>query len=447
MKVDNYDFSSKCIEPNEDNYDFSSKCIKPNEIDFVIYHGKCTDGFTSAMCCWYWRLQQKLSVGNDSIVFYPAWHGSSPPDVTGKNVLMCDFSYKKDPLNTMLQQANKFLILDHHKTAQSELNEVPSENKVFDMDHCGAYITWRYFFGYDVPVPRMIVYVEDNDCWFKKQPKTLEFTSFIFSRPFEFEEYVKFLDDKYLDDVVFKVGEGMVIQNEDYKTWLASKIVPHFIQFKGSYYFAGHLSQDILRSELGNYAFTVLPYLNFSVMYGNNQFMGSTSYSLRSTDDRSDVSKIAKSLGGGGHRNAAGCGSDVVNSTLPCRVIDKYDMYYLLDNVYDVQIDGLNLIVFNNASFAKHMVKYLMQERTENVQEGSFILMTNKNNEITENRVYDAAVVFSTVRATSIGYVKLKNNFNEELSIKMAKLFSNNVEFDKDGFGKFDDESSKSFLY
>ena len=31
-----------------------------------------------------------------------------------------------------------------------------------------------------------------------------------------------------------------------------------------------------------------------------------TTYSLRSMDDRMDVSEIAKSYGGGGHRNAAG---------------------------------------------------------------------------------------------------------------------------------------------
>jgi len=423
--------------------------MKPDEVNFVIYHGKCTDGFTSVMCCWYWRLKQQLSVDIDSIVFYPASHGSNPPDVTGKNVLMCDFSYKKDPLNNMLEKANKLLILDHHKTAQSELDEVPSINKVFDMDHCGAYITWRYFFGYETPLPRMITYVEDNDCWFKKQPKTLEFTSFIFSRPFEFEEYVKFLDNEYLDNIVFKVGEGMVIQNEDYKKWLAEKIVPHFIQFKGLYYFAGHLSQDILRSELGNYAFTALPYLNFSVIYGNNHFTGSTGYSLRSTDDRSDVSKIAKTLGGGGHRNAAGCGSDTINSTLPCRVIDTYNMYYLLDNVYSVKIDELNLLVLNNASFAKHMTKYLVQERTENVQEGSFILMTNKNNDVTENIVYDAAVTFSISNKFLSGYIKLKNNYDDDLLDKINKLFNNGISFKKDGFGLVDKvmATSRDFLY
>lgn len=423
---------------DDDNYSFSSKCLIPEDINFVIYHGKCTDGFTSAMCCWYWRKQKGLSVNEDEITFYPAHHGSSPPDVSGKNVLLCDFTYKKDPLNIMLLQANKLLILDHHKTAQSELDEVPVENKVFDMNHCGAYITWRYFFGYDIPVPRMITYVEDNDCWFKKQPKTLEFTSFIFSRPFEFEEYVKFLDDSYIDDVAFKTGEGMVIQNEDYKKWLSEKIIPHFVKIKGLYYFVGHLHQDILRSELGNYSFTVLPYLNFSVIYGNNHFNGSTTYSLRSENNRTDVSKIANLFGGGGHRNASGCALNVITSTLPCRIIDSYSSYYILENVYSVTVGELKFAVLNTASFSKHLAKYLMQERTENVQEASFILIENENNDITENVTYDASIVFNIVGRNASGYIQLKSEHDEQLKQSVNSILpgENVIDFDDNGFGQ-----------
>ncbi len=45
----------------------------------------------------------------------------------------------------------------------------------------------------------------------------------------------------------------------------------------------------------------------FSCVFNFDFINQNTFFSLRSTDDRTDVSKIAKKLGGGGHRNAAGC--------------------------------------------------------------------------------------------------------------------------------------------
>lgn len=43
----------------------------------------------------------------------------------------------------------------------------------------------------------------------------------------------------------------------------------------------------------------------FTASYSDNLAQGIRNYSLRSMDEREDVSLIAKQLGGGGHRNAA----------------------------------------------------------------------------------------------------------------------------------------------
>jgi len=48
------------------------------------------------------------------------------------------------------------------------------------------------------------------------------------------------------------------------------------------------------------------PNLDFAVVWCYNGEANQTSFGLRSCDDRADVGKIAKSLGGGGHRNASG---------------------------------------------------------------------------------------------------------------------------------------------
>lgn len=81
--------------------------------DMVIYHDNCADGFGAAWACWMrW---------GDACEYVPANYGQVPPDVTGKNILIVDFSYKRPELETMANAAASIVILDHHKTAQAEL--------------------------------------------------------------------------------------------------------------------------------------------------------------------------------------------------------------------------------------------------------------------------------------------------------------------------------------
>ena len=58
----------------------------PRDVDLVIYHKNCTDGFGSAYAAW--RL-----LGNRA-EYIACAHGETPPDVRGKKVAICDFSFK-----------------------------------------------------------------------------------------------------------------------------------------------------------------------------------------------------------------------------------------------------------------------------------------------------------------------------------------------------------------
>lgn len=420
-------------------YDFTTKVLKPEEVNYVIYHGNCMDGFTSAMCCWYWRKCNKLSNDEDAITFFGSMHQTPPPsDLEGKNVLICDFSYRKKNMEKVLEKANKVLILDHHKTSQKDLEYVDDSMKAFDMNHCGSYITWRFFFGYDEKVPRMILYVEDNDCWFKKLPLTEEFTYYMSSVAFEFDEYVKFLDDDYLDTVVFPMGKGMVKINNKYIDKMINNAIPHFMQIGNKYYFVGHIQQELLRNELGNTMFKHLPFINFSVVYGQNVWKGCTYYSLRSDFTRSDVSVVAEKLGGGGHRNASGCRFNHLTNSLPFKIIDKYSLYYKLSDVYMTICRGMNILLFNTTYRSKQMASYLMQERTNGVQEGSFILMNNPDSGMTGNLTYDAAIVYNFTDKSMSGYINIRDKCDEESRNKIKSLFDETeIEMFHRNMGKF----------
>jgi len=76
-----------------------------------IYHGNCADGFASAVIV-------RVALGLENVDFYAGVHQNPPPDVTGREVLIVDFSYKRDVLLEMADSAICIQILDHHASAQ-----------------------------------------------------------------------------------------------------------------------------------------------------------------------------------------------------------------------------------------------------------------------------------------------------------------------------------------
>ena len=81
-----------------------------------IYHGNCADGFGAA-----WAVRKAL--GAENVDFHAGVYQSPPPDVTDRDVIMVDFSYKRDVVAEMAEKARRVLILDHHKSAFEDLGD------------------------------------------------------------------------------------------------------------------------------------------------------------------------------------------------------------------------------------------------------------------------------------------------------------------------------------
>src|SRR3990167_9339886 len=97
----------------------------------VIYHSNCFDGFGAA-----WVLR---GVYPDA-TFIPATYGDAPPDVTGQDVVIVDFSYPRDVLLAMRQSSRSLVVADHHKTAQANCEGLDFCH--FDMNRSGAGLAW-----------------------------------------------------------------------------------------------------------------------------------------------------------------------------------------------------------------------------------------------------------------------------------------------------------------
>lgn len=280
-----------------------------------IYHGNCADGFTAA-----WVVRRKFE---DRFDFHAGVHGDPPPDVAGRHVVIVDFSYKRPVLEAMAASALSVLILDHHKSAQEALADLPppppdpygrrekgtihvnlppGSCAIFDMKRSGAQIAWDYFFGSISRRPQLVDYVGDRDLWRFKMPFSREVSAYIFSHEYDFKQWDRLasrlgtahgrravaqmggaIDKKHHKDVAELVGETQR------RMILGGHSVP-----------VANLPYT-LSSDAGHLMAQGEP---FAACYWDTP--SGRVFSLRSTDSGLDVSEIARMYGGGGHRNASG---------------------------------------------------------------------------------------------------------------------------------------------
>jgi hypothetical protein len=145
--------------------------------DVCVFHDPCADGFTAA-----WAVQLRYP---ECEMRPGRYEPSDGPQVAGKHVLLVDFSYKRPMLEKIIAEAASVTILDHHKSAQADLEPLLAEGVLkgeFDMLRSGAMMAWQFCFppGVTLPfgldrdyeagyVPWLVRYVQDRDIWTWKE--------------------------------------------------------------------------------------------------------------------------------------------------------------------------------------------------------------------------------------------------------------------------------------
>jgi oligoribonuclease NrnB/cAMP/cGMP phosphodiesterase (DHH superfamily) len=254
----------------------------------VIYHAHCDDGFGGA-----WVAHRDFG---DAATYHPASYGDAPPDVSGMDVLIVDFSYPRDVMIAMHSQANSMVVLDHHKTAKADCEGL--DFCTFDMERSGARMAWDHFNPSVIP-PALIRYIEDRDMWRFELEDSKEITAWIRSHPHDFDTWDT-LADFFIDDAVYAVGEGRAILRSQ------SKQIASLCKGARRANIGGHdvpvLCSALYQSEIGHIIAEGEPFA--AVWFYHSD--GGRVWSLRSSAIGIDVSEIAKLYGGGGHKHAAG---------------------------------------------------------------------------------------------------------------------------------------------
>ena len=331
----------------------------------VIYHDNCADGFGAAFAAW-------LTLG-DEAEYVACRYGEEFTYITeiaasNCEVYILDFSFPRDVMDLIFKHSKRVVWLDHHKTAfemwlgydhQKEgwfVDNNAPHYICLDHHNSGALLAWKFFHP-DFDVPLFIKHIDDYDRWQFKVEGTKVFNKALWSyAPWTFEQWRDwFYDvedgfghtywsdfyhegeailrahDQNVQSVVKGAARGCVIKLPAHQLYDDDdSYKPKSILDRNGEVVLGlckvcgraecELDDDC---EIAGLAANCPPHLTsdvghelatksgtFGLCWTLSQEGLVAKCSLRSNGDY-DVSAIAKTFGGGGHRNAAGFEVDI----------------------------------------------------------------------------------------------------------------------------------------
>jgi len=251
--------------------------------------------------------------GTDA-VYKACQYGDPPPEVGGFDTLiMVDFSFPLATLKSMAFKLKKLVVLDHHKSAMEDLKDAEAmlkemytnceTNIVFDMGKCGCRLAWEYF-NEVARLPILLGYVEDRDLWQWKLEDSHDINAAICSYPMEPDVWLRLRQQfRFQTDLVsFLKDVGGHIRRYQTKV-----IIPAIVKRSTMIEHDGFTVPCVNVSER-SFISDALQELCKGHPYALGYYDKGThrEFHLRSDPDGEDVSEIAKSHGGGGHKHAAG---------------------------------------------------------------------------------------------------------------------------------------------
>lgn len=275
----------------------------------VIYHKNCPDGFAAAWVAW-----KKFG---SSATYLPASYGDLIPEgIEGKEVYVVDFSYDAVRLLDLESKAKRLVVIDHHKGGESHVRA--TREHVFELDHSGAYLTWRYFHP-DTKVPEFIEYLSDGDINIYTKPDAHTICTYICATPKTFEEFERVyteMEDLHQRQNVIEKGKLL----ESYKDFMLEPALNsiHFIDLAGTILPAVNCVFPMdEKSDLIHRMYDLYPPVAMSYRYDEGEWK----CSLRSNGNF-DCTVLARKFGGSGHPGSSGFAIKAEPGVFPFKIVD-----------------------------------------------------------------------------------------------------------------------------
>lgn len=283
----------------------------------VIYHSNCADGFGAAWCFYDHSPEYE---------FHAGVYGKEPPDCAGRVVYLVDFSYKKAIVKEICKVAAHVYFLDHHVSAINDLlplsdSEGEEWQKNFyaitSIEKSGAMIAWDFLHngmgaGFAVEKhhatynrsPLLLEHIQDRDLWKFKLPMTRDISAALFSYEYNFEQW-DILMKGSTTGLLKLSAAGAAIERKHHKDIAELLKVTKRLMKIGDFVVPVASLPYTLTSDAGHKMATeFMDGTMFAACYWDTA--EDRIFSLRSTENGMNVSLVAETFGGGGHKNAAG---------------------------------------------------------------------------------------------------------------------------------------------
>lgn len=278
----------------------------------ILYHAECTDGFSAAWAAW-------KKFGDDAH-YIPMRHDAPTPEgLTDKNIYTLDFVFPEEITKDLIQKNKRVTAIDHHISAKE--TAMLTHDYLFDNDQSGSVLTWKYFHP-NIPVPRLLNYVEDMDLWRFKDPDSRPITMLLTAlSTYDFITWDGLARD--LEDDSFRheyIEKGNMIVQFQKRTAETLSENAQLIEITGRETYAAN-APHFFANQVGEYLYKKHP--PFAIIW--SQEKDRISVSLRSDNavaEPFDVSEVAKKFGGGGHESSAGF-SFSAGQPFPWKIIKK----------------------------------------------------------------------------------------------------------------------------
>ncbi len=265
-----------------------------------FYHSGCPDGFGAA-----WSVRKAW--GED------AWYVARGHedrvrmgDCEDALVTFVDIAPGRDELRELADVASQVVVLDHHVTAQDRLasdasyvNELEEEGHLlhFDLGHSGSVLAWQYFHP-ENETPDLLRYVEDQDLWNWALPQSDAINAAISSYPREFEVW-----DRLASDPISKLadeGEPILRSNR----MEVARRLDHARPVALGTQRIEAVNASTNRAQIGHELAKRAAFgQEWGLVY---RVEGAELYATIYSIGDLDISKVAMTYGGGGHKNASG---------------------------------------------------------------------------------------------------------------------------------------------
>lgn len=265
-----------------------------------VWHHADADGCVAALAV--------LALGKGGICT-AVQYGQPTPQIAPETtrIYIVDFCYDTETLESicdvMAERGGSVHVIDHHKTAQAYMNNVDRDNffGTFNTAISGCELAWAHLHD---DIPTLAAYVGDRDMWQWKLPGSNEINLALSLNGLDLQKWV---DE---NNKLRELGTDRLLQLEEVGKALdqfRAVTLDKYLKEAAEVGSAVVVNCTAYTSECGDALLRTFEKAQIAVMWQQVKD-GKIIISLRSRIDGPDVSIIAKSFGGGGHRNAAGFG-------------------------------------------------------------------------------------------------------------------------------------------